>query len=520
MPRRTIPVIEVNEVLFRWCQGIGKKTVARTLQMSVNTVRDLITQAESLGLKRSTSTPEEMESISQEIKLLQAKKRSQPSVVQGQIKEHHQKIEELWDIPHITIRQIQRLLGENGNIFSETSLRRYINKHFKKASEGVIHLITLPGREAQVDFGYVGLMLDPKTNRQRKTYAFVMTLSHSRYRFVRFVFKQDVANWIDCHIRAFEFFGAVPEIIVIDNLKAGVIKPDLYDPLINRAYGELERHYGFVVDPARVRTPEHKGKVERSIPLVRQQVLAGRAHKDIEAANAYALQWARYEISQRVTRTTGETPWVRFERDEKIKLKPLPMTSFECPQWQEGTVHRDHHVVFDGSFYSVPYAHLGRRVWVRGSIRDVKIYYEEKLIKIHIRSQRKGEWVTDENDYPEHARQYLPLDVSHYLEKAKIIGEDVYVFIKKLATPLTRTCQRKIFALFRLGEEYGNKRLNEACKRALLHGNLKFESIQRILEKKLDLESQEEAALPAPLEGAYLRNPLEFCINGGNIYEH
>jgi hypothetical protein len=188
MPRRTILVIEVNEILFRWCQDVGKKTIARTLQISVNTVRDLIIQAESLGLKRFCSTQEEIERIVQEIKILQAKKRSHPGEIQAQIKGHHQEIKEWWESPHITIRQIQRLLGENGNAFSETSLRRYINKHFKKPLKGVIHLITVPGKEAQVDFGYVGFMFDPKTNRKRKAHAFVMTLSHSRLRFVRFVF--------------------------------------------------------------------------------------------------------------------------------------------------------------------------------------------------------------------------------------------------------------------------------------------------------------------------------------------
>ena len=521
MARRTIPVIEVNEVLFRWCLNTGKKTIARALQMSVNTVRDLITQAESLGLKRGAlSNPEEIEQIAVKIRALQKKKRAQPGVIQAQISAHHDQLDTWWNSPHMTIRQMQRLLGEQGNVFSETSLRRYVSANIKNLQKGVVHLITVPGREAQVDFGYAGLMWDPKTQRLRKTNVFVMTLSHSRYRFVRFVFRQDVASWIDCHIRAFGFFGAVPEVIIIDNLKSGVIKPDLYDPLINRAYAELERHYSFVVDPARVRTPEHKGKVERSIPLVRQQILAGRKFADIEAANTYALQWARHEISQRVTRTTGETPWVRFERDDKPKLKPLPEKVFECPQWQEATVHSDHHVVFKGSFYSVPHAYLEQIVWLRAGTRDLKIYCQEKLIKIHSLSQRKGEWVTDERDYPEYVRQYLPLNLEYYLEQAKTHGASVYDFVKGLSEPLTRTNQRKILALFRLSEEYGDCRLNNACQRALACGNNTFSGIQRILEKSLDMIvsiDETELILSAPLEGAYLRDPSEFCINIGNL---
>lgn len=103
-----------------------------------------------------------------------------------------------------------------------------------------------------------------------------MTLSYSRHKFVRFVFRQDIDTWLDCHERAFAFFGGVPQRIILDNLKSGVIKPDIYDPTLNRAYADMERHFGFVADPARVRTPKHKGKVERAVPIVRKHLLAGR----------------------------------------------------------------------------------------------------------------------------------------------------------------------------------------------------------------------------------------------------
>lgn len=131
-----------------------------------------------------------------------------------------------------------------------------------------VRLETSPGEQAQVDFGQVTLNLG---ETRKRVWAFVMTLSYSRHRFVRFVERQDVQTWLDCHIRAFEFFGGATRTVVLDNLKAGVVKADLYDPTLNRAYQELERHYGFV-DPAKVRTPEHKGKVKRSMPTVRHSL--------------------------------------------------------------------------------------------------------------------------------------------------------------------------------------------------------------------------------------------------------
>ncbi len=178
-------------------------------------------------------------------------------------------------------------------------------------------------------------MYDPVSKRQRKAWAFIMVLSYSRHRFVRFVFTMDIASWIDCHIRAFEFFGGVPSTIVLDNLKQGVIKPDIYDPVLNRAYGDLERHFGFVADPARVRSPRLKGKVERMVPVVRQHLLAGRFFKDIREANQRAVHWARYEIGQQVHGTTKQRPYEMFLKEERAALQPLPDKPFEIPLEQK-----------------------------------------------------------------------------------------------------------------------------------------------------------------------------------------
>ena len=153
--------------------------------------------------------------------------------------------------------------------------------------------------------------------------------------------------------------------IVRVNLKSGVVLSHIYDPVINRSYGEMSHHYGFVVDPCKVRTLQHKGKVERSVQIVRQQVLAGRNFEDLEEANKYALKWCREKISQEVCRTTGRPPWDRFINQEKDHLKALPLEPFEQATWKQVKVHKDHHVVFEGSYYSVRIRYIGKSVWVR-----------------------------------------------------------------------------------------------------------------------------------------------------------
>jgi hypothetical protein len=290
MGKRVILMIEVKEVLYRWAGGLGKRTISKSLGMSVNTVRKLVRDAESLGLVQGANY-ETMETIV--ITLLEKyKKVPCRSQVQSQIYQHHAQIAEWQATPNMTVPQMIRLFSEAKISIKETSLRLYINRNFPKQNKTTVHLEIKPG-QAQVDFGYVGKMIDPGTKLPRKAYAFVMTLSCSRLRFVHFVFRQDINAWIECHVQAFKFLGCVPTTILLDNLKAGVISPDIYDPTINPVYADLEKHYKFIADPAKVRKPAHKGRVERSVPIVRQQLIAGRHYDDIVLANNYAKKMGK-----------------------------------------------------------------------------------------------------------------------------------------------------------------------------------------------------------------------------------
>jgi len=200
------------------------------------------------------------------------------------IRLHRDWITSLLENRQMKAKQVWRSFREGtGLCLGYCTMKRYLRSQFQFGAPPVtVRLEVEPGSQAQVDFGSVGMMVDPATGKPRRAWAFIMTLSYSRHRFVRFVFHQDGATWIDCHIRAFEYFQGVPATVVLDNLKSGVLKPEIYDPVLNRAYSELERHYGFVADPAKVALAKHKDKVERNVPVVRQHLLAGRSFKDID----------------------------------------------------------------------------------------------------------------------------------------------------------------------------------------------------------------------------------------------
>ena len=244
--------------------------------------------------------------------------------------------------------------------------------------------------------------------------------------------------------------------MVLDNLKAGVTKVDLYDPTLNRAYGELERHYGFVADPAKARAPKHKGKVERNMPVVRQQLLAGRTFKDIDEANQRALRWCREEIGMEIHGTTKRRPFEVFQKEETPCLRALPLEPFECPLWKKCTVHPDHHVVFDRSYYSLPTRWIGKEVWVRGTRSLVQIFLDEQLIKTHLRALQPGTWVTDPSDYPPEKLAYLMATPTYCRKKASEIGPHTEALIQKILQDHAMKNLRKAQALLRLAEKHGS----------------------------------------------------------------
>jgi len=497
-------MIELAEVVFHWQKGQSKTQIAKSLSVSRPTVRKYLRIAEEAGLTReadAASTAKALEAIQNALNPTS----STDGAVQQAIAAYEQNIKTWLSEPDMTAKQICRLLKELGNSFSYTSVKRYVRKLSPDMSrQTTIRIETPAGEQAQVDFGQVTLALG---EIRKRVWAFIMTLAFSRHRFVRFVERQDTAAWLDCHIRAFEFFGGVPKTVLLDNLKAGVVKPDLYDATINRAYGELERHYGFVADPAKVGTPEHKGKVERSVPIVRQQLAAGRKYVDLADANEKALAWSRSAIGMEKHGTTHEEPVIRFERDEKQTLLPLPSSRFEAPLWKECTVHPDHHVVFDKSYYSLPTRYVGKKVWVRGGFRMVEIFLNREQIKSHPRSYKPGTWRTDMADYPEKAKVFLFSNPVWCRKQAEAMGSHVGRMVNEILAPHSLQNLRKAQAVIRLGEKHGAEKLDAACQHLLSFGSTYLKSLQRLLEKGIPKKQEQPRLAVVSTEGESCLHP-------------
>ena len=494
MARRAVTMNELVEIVYQWHQGGSISAIKRSLGVDRKTIRKYVRCAQQLGLKRGEPFMDEQKLLGGLQGLSQQCVYEKPA--QAVLEQYDERIGELLEDQDMTAKQLWRLLGEEGVAVGYSSVKRYVrNRSDQNNPKATVRLEVEPGAEAQVDFGYGRMMYDPVSERKRKAWSFIMTLSFSRHRFVRFVFRMDVATWIESHIRAFEFFGGVPQRIVLDNLKAGVIKPDLYDPTLNRAYADLERHYGFVADPAKVATPKHKGKVERVVGVVRQQVLAGREFASIEEANERAVRWCRQEVGQQEHGTTKRKPYPTFLEEEKPKLTPLPEQPFEQPLWKQCTVHPDHHVVFDRSYYSVPTRYLGKTVWVKGTRKLVEIFHEHALIKTHCRAQRPGQWQTDQQDYPAQKLAYLMATPTYCRSQAAQYGDCTARYVEAILGDHAMRNLRKAQAVLRLGKKYGTEALEQGCERALQFGNYRLASLRTILEKELTAAEP----LPAPV---------------------
>ena len=518
MARRQVFMNEILEMIYQWHQGAGFKEIRRSLGFDRNTIRKYIRLAQTAGVERENPFPEEVDLVNR-LREVQAPGLLRETPGQDQIRAHRDWIEGLLregeGQEDLTAKQVWRLFRERTGLpIGYCTMKRYLRAQFQMGAPPVtVRLEVEPGSQAQVDFGRAGMMVDPATGQRRRAWAFIMTLSYSRHRFVRFVFRQDGPTWLDCHIRAFEYFQGVPATVVLDNLKAGVIKPDIYDPILNRAYGELERHYGFVADPAKGGLAKHKGKVERNVPVVRQQLLAGRTFQDIDEANERAWKWCREEIGMEIHGTTKRRPWEVFRSEEAAGLKPLPQEAFERPLWKECTVHPDHHIVFDRSYYSLPTRFISQKVWARGGRNLVRIFLDKQLIKTHDRAVRPGTWKTDLSDYPPEKLAYLMPAPTHCRSQAAQIGPQTETLMGVILGDHAMRNLRKAQAVLRLAEKYGPSAMEAAAQRALAFGNFQYRSLRTILEKGwLRIDKPPQLSLPlSPLGQRFLRPPDYFA---------
>jgi transposase len=490
--------LDVRELIRRLRAGQTNRAIAREMDVARKTAAKYRSLAEAEGLLDG-----ELPEASVLDRLLQAKVPESSLSRQPWKAAPYRAVIEKLRSGGVEIKAVhERLREDHGYDGSYSALRRYVVHLEQTTPQAFVRLETPPGQEAQVDFGSAGRMADPETGELKKAWVFVMTLSYSRHQYAEVVFDQKVETWLRCHRHAFEHFGGVPVRVVIDNLKAAIIKATVHDPMVQRSYRQLAEHYGFLISPCRPYTPEHKGKVESGVHYVKRNFLAGRGPMSLTECNAKLLRWIEETAGQRCHGTTKRQPLPLFLASEQRCLQPLPTSPYDLGVWKRVKVHPDCHVVIDGAYYSAPHRLIGRQLWARTNGRDVHLFHEYERIASH-RWGRPGLRRTINDHYPPDKMAYLMATPAYCRRRSAEIGPSCRELIDRLLRdrPLDRL--RSAQAILRLADKYGPERLEAACCRALFFGEDSPRTLKRILADGLDDEPLPVATEPAAMQASF-----------------
>ena len=313
--------------------------------------------------------------------------------------DHKEQILE-WLEENLSGVRIHEKMQAEGVKVGYSTVKDYICQ-IKRRENIFIRMHTLPGEEAQVDFGYLGYTL--YQGKKRKTWVFNMRLSYSRLDYYEVVYDQRVETFIQCHINAFNYFGGIPQYVKMDNLKSAILQANFYEPIYQELYKNFASCYGFHPLPCRIRRPNDKGKVESGIKYVKNNFFLGRTFTGEEDVKERLFKW-NTRGNHRIHGTTRKVPQEVFEKEEKAKLIPLPQEEFKLAKVGTRKVYHDCHIYVDYNYYSVPFEYVGKEVEIELTRNLLKVYYQGKEIALHPRLTDRGNFSTKPGHYPTYKR--------------------------------------------------------------------------------------------------------------------
>jgi transposase len=406
----------------------------------------------------------------------------------------------------------QDLVDQFGFTGHYNSVKRFAGRLVRREPEQFDRLEFAPGEEAQVDYGEGALTRVPGSDRYRRPRLFVMTLRYSRRSFRRVVWNSSKENWAQLHEEAFRYFGGTPAYVVLDNLKEGVLKPDLYEPELNPVYSAMLAHYGVVADPARVRDPNRKGSVENAIGHTQGTALKGRRFDSLEDQNAFLEQWETKWAAPRIHGSAKRQVEAMFQ-EERAHLQALPLQGFAYFTECERTVGDDTCIRLDHSSYAARPAAIGSRVLVRLYARHVEIRdrLTQTLLRTHPRAQRPGSVLLPDDERPFNPSR----ETRSILAQAGEIGAATLTLCQRWFEQDGRVGHRKLRGVVSLAKRYPRRLIDQACQRALQENVRSYQSIKTLTERLL---AEALAALDVPAQGELDLRQEHPLIRDGDDY--
>jgi transposase len=518
---REVSVVEVREVLRAWLEGLGLRRVAERAGVDRKTARRYVEAARAAGLSRDAG----VEAVTDELAglVVEAVRAARPNGhgdSWGLLLAREEQII-AWvkggdGQDALSIVKIEELLARQGVQVPYRTLHRFavercgfgVKKTTVRVAEGE------PGVECQVDFAQMGYLLDPESGRRRKVHALILTAVVSRHMFVWLTYSQTLGAVIAGCEAAWGFFGGAFKVLIPDNLKPVVTNADAVNPQLSTGWLDYAQHVGFGTDPARVRSPQDKPRVERVVQYVRGNFWAGETFIDLADAQARAETWCTQRAGMRIHGTTARRPVEMFADLEAGALLPVAQ-SYDVPVFTRVKVHRDYHVEVARALYSVPEQHIGGCLDARADSTLVKLYSTGgagagRLVKTHPR-QPPGGRSTDREDLPEHKAGYALRDLSRLIAACAGHGENIGIYAERLLDdPLPWTRMRSVYRLLGLVRRYGHDPVEAACQRSL---DLEVVSVSKIASMLEKAREREQPVLPAAAGspgGRFARDPAEY----------
>lgn len=395
-------------------------------------------------------------------------------------------------------RIYQDLVGEHAFTGKYHSVRRFVRRLGRAQSLPFRRLECAPGEEVQVDFGTGAPIVTPEGKR-RRPHVFRMVLSHSRKAYSEAVWRQTTDCFIACLENGFHYFGGSPRVIVLDNLKAGVEKPDWYDPDINPKLRSFAEHYGVALLPCKPRMPRHKGKIESGVGYVKGNALKGRVFTSLEDENRFLLDWEKTVADVRIHGTMRQQVAKVFAEVERPALLPLPAARFACFQEAQRMVHRDGHIEVARAYYSVPPEYLGRRVWARWDGHLVRIFnLQFEQIALHLQHEF-GRFSTQQAHIAAAKFSSVERGAGWLLGRTRRIGPQAARWSEAVIGARGVEGVRVLQGLLHLTTRHESALIDRACGIAVSHGCYRLKAIRTLLGREVASQQQFAFAQEHPL---------------------
>ncbi len=440
-----------------------------------------------------------------------ARDKPMPSHARSACEEHRSWIEEQVRLGRNAVAVYQDLVERYAFEHKYNSVKRFCRALRKKNPVQYDRLEFPPGEEAQVDYGLGALTRKPGTNIYRRPRLFVMTLKYSRRCFRKVVWKSSKETWAKLHEEAFRYFGGVPQYVILDNLKEGVIKPDLYEPELNPLYVSVLNHYGAVADPCRVADPDRKGSVENAIQHTQDTALKGRRFESIEEQNQWLMHWEERWASVRIHGRMKRQVQEMFE-EEKPFLLNLPLNGFAYFSQENRTVQDDGTIQVHDCYYAALPAKLHTKVIVRIYDQEIEVIDPKtmEVIRRHVKGRRKGMVFMEEKD-----RIFNPSRQTCYLlAQAAAIGPCTETLCKKLFEGEGRLEHRRMRGIIALARKHRADHIEQAAKIALDRGLKSSRIIRKLVESiaEADLAKKEKTSSALTQEHSLIRSPQDYAL--------